>query len=100
MPMIFGPGGDRVRTTVDGMDLIASCPNHMNPPLSYLDPGAISQITVYAGITPVSAGGDSIAGSIVAQTHAPKFVNAGEATDWSGEAGIGRRDNGAGLAQF
>jgi iron complex outermembrane receptor protein len=77
------------------MDLIASCPNHMNPPLSYLDPGAIGQITVYAGITPVSAGGDSIAGSIVAVTHAPVFVNAGEASDWSGEAGISYRDNGS-----
>jgi iron complex outermembrane receptor protein len=95
MPVIFGLGGDRVRTTVDGMDLIASCPNHMNPPLSYLDPGAIGQITVYAGITPVSAGGDSIAGSIVAQTHAPVFVSAGEATDWSGETGMSYRDNGS-----
>jgi len=95
MPVIFGLGGDRVRTTVDGMDLIASCPNHMNPPLSYLDPGAIGQITVYAGITPVSAGGDSISGSIVAQTHARVFVNAGEATDSSGEAGMSYRDNGS-----
>lgn len=95
LPMIFGLGGDRVRTTIDGMDLIASCPNHMNPPLSYLDPGAIGAITVYAGITPVSAGGDSIAGSIVATTRAPRFVEAGADPEWSGEGGFGYRDNGA-----
>ncbi|MGE4071039.1 MAG: TonB-dependent receptor [Lysobacterales bacterium] len=95
LPVIFGLGGDRVRTTVDGMDLIASCPNHMNPPLSYLDPGAIGRIQVYAGITPVSAGGDSIAGSIVVETRGPRFVEAGAAPEWSGEAGFGYRDNGA-----
>jgi len=95
LPVIFGLGGDRVRTTVDGMDLIASCPNHMNPPLSYLDPGAIGRIQVYAGITPVSAGGDSIAGSIVVETRGPRFVEAGAEPQWSGEAGFGYRDNGS-----
>ena len=95
LPVVFGLGGDRVRTTVDGMDLIASCPNHMNPPLSYLDPAAIGRIQVYAGITPVSAGGDSIAGSIVVETRGPRFVEAGAEPEWHGEAGLGYRANGA-----
>ena len=30
LPVISGLAGDRVRTKLDGMDLIASCPNHMN----------------------------------------------------------------------
>ena len=38
LPAIHGLADDRVRIQVDGMDLVASCPNHMNPPLSYLDP--------------------------------------------------------------
>ena len=60
LPAIHGLADDRVRIKVDGMDLIASCPNHMNPPLSYIDPTNIGNIKVYAGITPVSVGGDSI----------------------------------------
>jgi iron complex outermembrane receptor protein len=35
---VHGLADDRLRIKIDGMDLIASCPNHMNPPLSYLDP--------------------------------------------------------------
>ena len=30
LPVIHGLADDRLRTKVDGMDLIASCPNHMN----------------------------------------------------------------------
>ncbi len=74
LPVINGMAGDRVRTQVDGMDLIASCPNHMNPPLSYIDPSAVESLKVYAGISPVSAGGDSIAGTIIARTKEPKFA--------------------------
>jgi iron complex outermembrane recepter protein len=58
LPSIHGLADDRLRITIDGMDFIATCPNHMNPPLSYLDPSAVSKIKVYAGITPVSVGGD------------------------------------------
>src|SRR5690554_45751 len=60
LPSIRGLADNRLRIKVDGMDLIASCPNHMNPPLSYLDPASIGALEVFAGITPVSVGGDSI----------------------------------------
>ncbi|HRD91209.1 MAG TPA: Plug domain-containing protein, partial [Accumulibacter sp.] len=43
LPVIRGLADDRNRIIVDGMDLIASCPNHMNPPLSYLDPNGVSK---------------------------------------------------------
>jgi len=62
---------------LDGMDLIASCPNHMNPPLSYIDPTNIDNIKVYAGITPVSVGGDSIGGTIMVNSAKPEFAAAG-----------------------
>ncbi len=78
LPAIHGLADDRVRIRVDGMDFIATCPNHMNPPLSYLDPAQIDTLKVYAGIAPVSVGGDSIAGSIVAETRAPEFAATGE----------------------
>jgi iron complex outermembrane receptor protein len=96
LPAIHGLADDRLRIKVDGMDLVASCPNHMNPPLSYLDPTMVGRIDVYAGITPVSVGGDSIGGSIVAATPAPQFAAAGQAPFVTGRlAAYARSNNGA-----
>ncbi|MDD3484113.1 TonB-dependent receptor plug domain-containing protein, partial [Azovibrio restrictus] len=53
LPALRGLADDRLRIKVDGMDLVASCPNHMNPPLSYVDPSEVERIQVYAGIAPV-----------------------------------------------
>ncbi len=93
LPVIRGLADDRLRTKVDGMDLVASCPNHMNSPLSYIDPTAVESIQVYSGVTPVSVGGDSIGGSIVVQSAAPVFANQGEHVA-TGEAGAFYRSNG------
>ena len=76
LPSIHGLADDRLRITVDGMDLIASCPNHMNPPLSYLDPTNVGSFKVYSGIAPVSLGGDSIGGTIIAQSRRPQVRRA------------------------
>ena len=97
LPSIHGLADDRLRISVDGMDLIATCPNHMNPPLSYLDPSAVSKIKVYAGITPVSVGGDSIGGSIVAETAAPQFAAPGQGLLTKGEIGAFYRSNNSAL---
>ncbi len=94
LPVIHGMASDRVRIKVDGMDLIASCPNHMNPPLSYLDPSTIGSLEVYAGIAPVSLGGDSIGGTIVARTREPEFAEAGQDRVVKGELGAYFRSNG------
>ena len=93
LPAIHGLADDRVRIKVDGMDLIASCPNHMNPPLSYIDPTNIGNIKVYAGITPVSVGGDSIGGTIIADTKTPLFASSGDAPLLKGEIGAFYRSN-------
>ncbi len=93
LPAIHGLADDRVRIKVDGMDLIASCPNHMNPALSYIDPTNIDKIKVYAGITPVSVGGDSIGGTIIAETQAPEFAKSGEASLVKGQIGAFYRSN-------
>ena len=94
LPAIHGMADDRVRTKVNGMDLIASCPNHMNPALSYIDPTSVGALRVYAGITPVSVGGDSIGGTIVAETPPPRFAKAGQGSLVAGEAGTFYRSNG------
>ncbi len=92
LPAIHGLADDRLRIKIDGMDLIASCPNHMNPALSYLDPSQVGTLTVYTGISPVSQGGDSIGGSIVAETRAPEFAAPGEHL-FKGEVGAFYRSN-------
>ena len=92
LPVIRGLADDRLRTQVDGMDLAASCPNHMNSPLSYVDPTAVANVDVFAGVTPVSVGGDSIGGSILVRTADPAFAQPG-ANLLQGEAGTFFRSN-------
>ena len=95
LPVIRGLADDRLRVKLDGMDLIATCPNHMNPALSYIDPTNVGNLTVYAGITPVSVGGDSIGGAIVANTRAPAFAAPGQGNITGGEVGAFYRSNNA-----
>jgi iron complex outermembrane receptor protein len=93
LPSIHGLADDRLRIQVDGMDLIASCPNHMNPALSYIDPSNVGQLKVYSGITPVSAGGDSIGGTIIVDSRKPEFAAPGQAAIAKGELGAFYRSN-------
>ncbi len=96
LPVIHGLADDRLRIKVDGMDLISACANHMNPPLSYIDPSNVGSFEVFTGITPVSAGGDSIGGAIVVNSAAPEFAKAGEGTLLKGQVGAFLRSNGNG----
>jgi iron complex outermembrane receptor protein len=91
---VHGLADDRLRVQVDGMDLMAACPNHMNSPLSYIDASAVGQVKVYAGITPVSVGGDSLGGTVQVESAAPLF--AAEPGSWvhQGELGGAYRSNG------
>jgi len=74
LPVINGLNDDRIRVTLDGASVTAACANHMNPVLSYVDFNAIASVAVIAGITPVSVGGDSIAGTITLQSAPFRFV--------------------------
>lgn len=94
LPIIHGLADDRLRVKVDGMDIVASCPNHMNPALSYIDPAQVESIQVWAGIAPVSVGGDSIGGAIVVQSAAPVFAAPGQGSLVKGEVGAFYRSNG------
>lgn len=94
LPVIHGLADDRLRTQVDGMDLMTACPNHMNPALSYIDPSKVDRVEVYAGITPVSVGGDSIGGAIQVASAPPRFANGDEGLLKQGEVGAFYRSNG------
>ncbi len=94
LPAIHGMADDRVRTQVDGMDLMAACPNHMNSALSYIDPTKVASVKVFAGVTPVSVGGDSIGGTIQVKSALPEFAAAGQGTLLKGQVGGFHRSNG------
>lgn len=96
LPIVDGLGDDRLRMIVDGMDITSACPNHMNPAFSYIDPSAVQKIQVFAGISPVSMGGDSIGGTIVMQSASPEFARAGEGLRTSGLVSGFYRSNGDG----
>ena len=96
LPAIHGMADDAVRVMVDGMDLISACANHMNPPLSYVDPSNLGAIDVFAGITPVSMGGDSIGGTISVSSPKPEIAAAGKGRVLDGQAGTFYRSNGTG----
>lgn len=74
LPIIQGLADDRVKISIDGSQVTSSCPNHMNPALSYIDPEKVSVLEVFAGITPVGQGGDSLGGSVVVKTKDLTFA--------------------------
>jgi iron complex outermembrane receptor protein len=94
LPVIHGLADDRLRIKVDGMDLISGCANHMNSPLSYINPTRVGTIGVHAGISPVSTGGDSIGGTIVVESTAPEFADPPDEILTKGELGAFYRSNG------
>lgn len=94
LPVIHGLNDERVKTEIDGMIIPSACPNHMNPPLSYIDPTNVGKISVLKGVSPVSMGGDSIAGTISVQSPAPVFAEPGKDILINGKASAFYRSNG------
>ena len=84
LPILNGMMGERIKVLVDGADVTAACANHMNPPLSYISSNQISSYSVVAGISPVSAGGDNIAGVISVNSISPKYS---EGSDFAWHSG-------------
>jgi len=78
IPFLHGLGDERTKIVTDGMTISSACPNHMNPTLSYVAPAQASQVTVLAGITPVSLGGDSLGGTISVESPMPIFGERGQ----------------------
>lgn len=98
LPVLNGLADDRVKVIVNGREATSACGNHMNPPLSYADPGQVKRIKVMPGATPVSEGGDSIAGTIVVDTLPPAFAGpAGEPVAHASLSSV-YRSNGDGIS--
>ncbi|MBV7538665.1 TonB-dependent receptor [Duganella sp. sic0402] len=94
LPFINGLGDDRLKIRIDGMEITSACANHMNAPLSYLDPTQVGRIEVLAGVTPVSAGGDSIGGTITVKSAAPAFADNADKLRTSARITLSGRSNG------
>lgn len=92
LPAINGLNDDRVKVLLNGMVVTSACPNHMNPPLSYIDPSQVVIADVIAGVTPVSVGGDSLGGTVIVESAAPQFA-AGEELRTSGSLSAYYRSN-------
>lgn len=94
IPVFRGFRDDRLLVKTDGMSLTASCPNHMNSPLSYLDASKVDTIEVFNSTAPVSQGGDNIGGSILVNSEPSRFASSGE-TLITGQASAYYRSNGS-----
>ncbi len=75
LPVLRGLNDDRIKLVIDGAETTSSCANHMNPALSYIDSSRVNSVDVMAGITPVSMGGDSIAGTIKIVSETPIYAD-------------------------
>ena len=85
LPVVHGMADDRLNTELDGVPVSPACPNHMNPVLSYIAPSQVGTAEVWAGISPVSQGGDNIGGTIKVDPKAPVFAAPGEGVHTEGE---------------
>jgi iron complex outermembrane receptor protein len=94
IPLLHGLGDERTKLIVDGMTVSSACANHMNPPLTYVAQAHAAEITVIAGITPVSMGGDSLGGTIAVESRVPVFAAAGERLHDAGSSTGFYRSNG------
>jgi iron complex outermembrane receptor protein len=94
LPVIHGLDDDRVNVLVNGMSLESACANHMNPPLSYTPVWNVGLISVMAGITPVSSGGDSTGGTISVEPALPEFAGPGVGVITQGSLSAFHRSNG------
>jgi iron complex outermembrane receptor protein len=72
---VRGLSNERVRVLVDDMTITPACANHMDPPLHYAPVTSLESLRIVAGVTPVSQGGDSIAGTIVATPRGLRFAD-------------------------
>jgi iron complex outermembrane receptor protein len=75
VPLLHGLGGDRTKIVVNGATVSSSCPNYMNDPLSYVASAHAATVRVFAGLTPVSAGGDSLGGTIDVNSSPAAFAD-------------------------
>jgi iron complex outermembrane receptor protein len=93
LPVVNGLADERLLICVDCMQITSACANHMNPPLSYIPTSGVGKISVNAGVTPVSLGGDNIGGTIVVESEPPVFAEKGKGNVVTGSLSSYYRSN-------
>ncbi|MCU7959542.1 MAG: TonB-dependent receptor [gamma proteobacterium symbiont of Bathyaustriella thionipta] len=83
-----GMYGSRVNVLVDGLNVAPAGPNWMDPPLSMIPSSQLQDIRVIRGVSPVSAGSETVGGTIMANSRRGDF-SAGEQFDVHGRVGLG-----------
>lgn len=97
LPVVHGFADDQINVITMGMAITSACGNHMNPPLSYVDPSRVGSVEVLSGVVPVSKGGNSTGGTIIVEPRAPQFAAAGKGIEVHGGVSAFYRSNGNGL---
>ncbi len=70
-----GMFGTRVNVRVDGLNIAPAGPNWMDPPLSNVPTQFLDTLTVVRGVSPVSAGDETIGGTVRARTRRIGFAD-------------------------
>lgn len=97
LPVLNGLNDERIKIVVGGVETTSACANHMNPPLSYIAPGAIGSVEVTSGVTSVSKGGDSLGGTVIIERPEARYAAPGEAIRAWGSVSSFYRSNGDGF---
>jgi len=79
-PQYRGMFADRIDVSIDGMYINSGGPNGMDPALSYIPRTQLESLKVIRGIAPVSSTGESIGGSVIANSRKIDFTNDDEFT--------------------
>jgi iron complex outermembrane recepter protein len=85
IPQYRGMFGQRVATSIDGMQLAPSGPNWMDPPLSYVTSSQLQSLQLYRGIAPVSVAQESLGGAVAAYSSRGEFL---QSPDWQGSGRV------------
>lgn len=97
LPVINGLADDRIGIALNGMLITSACANHMNPPLSYIDPGNVGSVKVTNSLTPVGEGGDAIGGHIAIENAPANFATISGEIFTTGSLTTYFRSNGTGV---
>jgi iron complex outermembrane recepter protein len=91
--VLRGQAGSRIDLLLDGASLHGGCPYRMDPPTSYVFPGAFDRVTVLKGPQTVLYGPGNSAGVVLFESDPTKLAAPGATFDGSATFGsFGRND--------
>lgn len=82
-----GMFGSRINVLIDGLNVAPAGPNWMDPPLSYIPSPLLQDLTVIRGVSPVSAGSETVGGTIIANTRNGEFSDS-DKFEFHGRVGL------------